>query len=29
VTFLTRAGRALGMDAYLLKRFGDRGFLLW
>lgn len=29
VTFLTRAGRALGMDAYLQKRFGDRGFLLW
>ena len=29
VTFLTQAGRALGMDAYLLKRFGDRGFLLW
>jgi len=29
VTFLTRAGRALGVDAYLLKRFGDRGFLLW
>ncbi len=28
-TFLTQAGRALGMDAYLLKRFGDRGFLLW
>ncbi len=29
VTFLTRAGRALGVDAYLLKRFGARGFLLW
>lgn len=29
VTFLTQAGRALGVDAYLLKRFGDRGFLLW
>jgi uncharacterized membrane protein YphA (DoxX/SURF4 family) len=29
VTFLTQAGRALGVDAYLLKRFGDRGILLW
>lgn len=29
VTFLTQAGRAFGLDAYLLKRFGDKGFLLW
>lgn len=29
VTFLTQAGRALGVDAYLLKRYGDRGLLLW
>lgn len=29
VTFFTCAGRALGIDAYLLKRFGDRGFLWW
>ena len=29
VTFFTRAGRALGVDAWLLKRFGERGFLLW
>ena len=29
VTFFTRAGRALGVDAYLLKRFGERGWLLW
>jgi uncharacterized membrane protein YphA (DoxX/SURF4 family) len=29
VTFLTQAGRAWGVDAYLLKRFGARGFLLW
>lgn len=29
VTFLTGAGRALGMDALLLKRYGERGFLLW
>lgn len=29
VTFLTRAGRALGVDSYLTRRFGERGFLLW
>jgi len=29
VTFFTRAGRALGVDAFLLKRFGDRGPFWW
>ena len=29
VIFLARAGRALGIDALLLRRFGERGFLLW
>jgi uncharacterized membrane protein YphA (DoxX/SURF4 family) len=29
VVFFTRAGRAFGVDAYLLKRFGERGRLLW
>ncbi len=29
ITFITRAGRVLGVDAFLLKRFGERGFLLW
>jgi uncharacterized membrane protein YphA (DoxX/SURF4 family) len=29
VTFYTRAGRALGVDARLLQRFGERGRLLW
>jgi uncharacterized membrane protein YphA (DoxX/SURF4 family) len=29
VIFLTGAGRSLGLDAYLAKRFGRRGFLLW
>jgi len=29
VTFFTHAGRALGVDSILLKRFGPRGFLLW
>lgn len=29
VTFYTRAGRQLGVDVYLLKRFGERGRLLW
>lgn len=29
VTLLTQAGRALGIDGYLVKRFGERGFLLW
>jgi uncharacterized membrane protein YphA (DoxX/SURF4 family) len=29
VVFLTGAGRSLGLDVYLAKRFGRRGFLLW
>jgi len=29
VTLFTRAGRSLGVDAILLKRFGERGFWLW
>jgi uncharacterized membrane protein YphA (DoxX/SURF4 family) len=29
VTLFTRAGRTLGVDAYLLKRFGERRFYLW
>jgi uncharacterized membrane protein YphA (DoxX/SURF4 family) len=29
VIFFTRAGRAMGVDAYLLKRFGERKFFLW
>lgn len=29
VTLFTHAGRVLGVDAYLLKRFGERHFLLW
>ena len=29
VIFLARAGRALGIDGLLFKRFGERGFLLW
>jgi uncharacterized membrane protein YphA (DoxX/SURF4 family) len=29
VTLFTRAGRALGVDAWLLKRYGERGFLWW
>jgi len=29
VTFLTKAGRSFGIDAALLKRFGDRGCLRW
>ena len=29
VVFFTQAGRALGIDAYLLKRFGDRSRWLW
>ena len=29
VIFLTRAGRALGLDAILLRRFGERGRWLW
>jgi uncharacterized membrane protein YphA (DoxX/SURF4 family) len=29
VVFLSRAGRALGIDAFLAKRFGERFTLLW
>lgn len=29
VTLFTHAGRAVGVDAYLLKRFGKRNFFLW
>jgi uncharacterized membrane protein YphA (DoxX/SURF4 family) len=29
VVFFTRAGRALGLDAYLLARFGERKLPLW
>lgn len=29
VTAFTHAGRALGVDAYLLKRYGDRFWFLW
>jgi uncharacterized membrane protein YphA (DoxX/SURF4 family) len=29
VTLFTHAGRALGVDAFLVKRFGKRNFLLW
>jgi len=29
VTFFTRAGRSLGVDAKLLQRYGERGFLFW
>ena len=29
VTFFTCAGRSLGVDTYLLKRYGERGWLLW
>lgn len=29
VIFITRAGRALGVDMYLYRRFGDRSRLLW
>lgn len=29
VTFVTQAGRALGVDSYFLKRFGSRSRLLW
>jgi uncharacterized membrane protein YphA (DoxX/SURF4 family) len=29
VTLFTHAGRAIGVDAYLLKRFGERNFFLW
>lgn len=29
VTLFTHAGRALGIDAYLVKRFGKKNFFLW
>jgi uncharacterized membrane protein YphA (DoxX/SURF4 family) len=29
IVFFTRAGRVLGVDARLLKRFGERGRFLW
>ncbi|HBX69896.1 MAG TPA: hypothetical protein DEH25_11105 [Chloroflexi bacterium] len=29
VTLFTHAGRAIGVDAWLLKRFGKRNFFLW
>ena len=29
VCLLARTGRSLGVDAYLLKRFGEPKFLLW
>jgi uncharacterized membrane protein YphA (DoxX/SURF4 family) len=29
VVFIAQAGRALGLDGWLLRRFGPRGFLLW
>lgn len=29
VCLFTHAGRVLGVDTLLLKRFGERGFLLW
>jgi uncharacterized membrane protein YphA (DoxX/SURF4 family) len=29
VVLFTHAGRALGVDGYLLRRFGKRNFLLW
>ncbi len=29
VVFFTQAGRVLGLDGWLLRRFGSRGFLLW
>jgi uncharacterized membrane protein YphA (DoxX/SURF4 family) len=29
VVFFSNAGRAWGLDGFLLKRFGARGFLLW
>jgi thiosulfate dehydrogenase [quinone] large subunit len=29
IIFLTGAGQSLGLDAYLMKRFGQRGFWLW
>jgi uncharacterized membrane protein YphA (DoxX/SURF4 family) len=29
VTLFTHAGRVIGVDAYLLKRYGERNFFLW
>lgn len=29
VTLFSHAGRAFGVDAYLVKRFGERNFFLW
>lgn len=29
VNLFTHGGRALGIDAYLLKKFGERNFFLW
>ena len=29
VTLFTHAGRAAGVDAYLVKKFGERNFFLW
>jgi uncharacterized membrane protein YphA (DoxX/SURF4 family) len=29
VSLFTHSGRAIGFDAYLLKRFGERNFFLW
>lgn len=29
VTLPTHAGRVIGVDSYLLKRFGERNFFLW
>ena len=29
VVFLSRAGRAWGIDSWLYRRFGERGFLWW
>jgi hypothetical protein len=29
VTLFTHAGRALGVDVWLLKKYGERNFFLW
>jgi hypothetical protein len=29
ITFFTRAGRAIGLDAWLVKRFGEKSLPLW